>query len=478
MSAKAKILVVDDEPVNVKLLAANLEPQGYDVLTAANGRDALAVLAAGPVDLILLDVMMPGLNGFEVTARLRSDKATQLIPIVLVTALKDTSDRVKGIEAGCDDFISKPFDRVEVLARVKALLKISYYRRLLDEKEKFEAVVRRTQEGIVICDNAWSIVEINPAAGKYLDITGASRLNIVEHIFNNFSVSSSREEFVDLASGHKRLDIARQATQQFKLLCLELDMDAVKDPSGAVSSIVLSFRDVTQIRKEELNKQDFLALISHKLRTPMTVISGHVSLLNDEILGTCNEKQKKSLAAISNQSDLLIGLIGKLIKFAEINRQALDLSLEDVEPALFFTAAADALIAASKARKIEFRLDCPDKDLRVRTSRGYLSIMINNLLENAVKFNDSPTVKISVSVAKTSEGVVISVGDNGRGIPAEDQEKIFERFYQVEKNFTGQVEGIGLGLALTKHLAGGLGGRIELASAIGKGSIFTIVLPG
>ena len=135
---KPCILVVDDEDVNTKLLEAYLSPRGYDVICAANGQEALSKIMVNKVDLLLLDVMMPGPNGFEITRQLRENENTRLIPIVLITALKETADRVKGIEAGCDDFISKPFDKNELLARVKTLLKLSYYRDMLDEKEKFE----------------------------------------------------------------------------------------------------------------------------------------------------------------------------------------------------------------------------------------------------------------------------------------------------------------------------------------------------
>lgn len=136
MNDKRRILVVDDEPTNVKLLEANLLPQGYEVLTASNGDEALRIVSTNNVDLILLDVMMPGIDGFEVTRRLRAEENTRLIPVVLITALKETVDRIKGIEAGCDDFISKPFDKNELLARVKSLLRIKSLHDELEDNYK------------------------------------------------------------------------------------------------------------------------------------------------------------------------------------------------------------------------------------------------------------------------------------------------------------------------------------------------------
>nr|WP_279287017.1 response regulator [Heliobacterium chlorum] len=136
----AQILVVDDVVTNVELMRLQLTRAGYQVVTAFNGEQALETIKKTLPDLILLDVMMPGMNGFEVCAKLKEDPHTQLIPVVLVTALHEVEDRIKGIEAGADDFISKPFNRVELLTRVKSLLRIrKLYRQLEKSYQEIEA---------------------------------------------------------------------------------------------------------------------------------------------------------------------------------------------------------------------------------------------------------------------------------------------------------------------------------------------------
>lgn len=119
-----RVLCVDDEPSNLKLLAATLEPRGYEVIKAASGREALEKIDHEKVDLVLLDVMMTGMSGFEVCRKIKEDEKHRNIPIVMITALRSKEDRIKGIEAGAEDFISKPFDQTEVLARIKMLLRI------------------------------------------------------------------------------------------------------------------------------------------------------------------------------------------------------------------------------------------------------------------------------------------------------------------------------------------------------------------
>jgi putative two-component system response regulator len=120
---KSTVLIVDDDPLNLKLLEAFLSTQPYEILTAADGEQALAIIRKREVDLVHLDVMMPGLNGFEVCRRLKSQENTRLIPVVLITALDDLDSRVKGMESGADDFITKPVNRIEILARTKSLIR-------------------------------------------------------------------------------------------------------------------------------------------------------------------------------------------------------------------------------------------------------------------------------------------------------------------------------------------------------------------
>jgi len=147
MKDKPVILVVDDQLQNIELLEAQLVPHGYEIIMAVNGEDALDKLSGNRIDLILLDIMMPSMDGFEVTRRVRQSEKTRLLPVILVTALWETEDRIKGIEAGCDDFISKPIDKLELLARIRSLLKVKDYNDLmLNYRTELESEVRARTE--------------------------------------------------------------------------------------------------------------------------------------------------------------------------------------------------------------------------------------------------------------------------------------------------------------------------------------------
>jgi putative two-component system response regulator len=212
MNGKPVILVVDDQPLNIELLEAFLIPQGYEIVTAVSGEDALVKLSVNQIDLMLLDVMMPGIDGFEVTRRVRQDKAHRLLPIVLVTGLRGSEDRVKGIEAGCDDFISKPINMSELLARVRYLIKVKAYNDLLGnyQKELEAEVTRRTGELKHALENLQQeIVERKQAQEKIKKALGATVQAIAVTV-------ETRDPYT---AGHQRrvADLARAIAAEMNL---------------------------------------------------------------------------------------------------------------------------------------------------------------------------------------------------------------------------------------------------------------------
>lgn len=192
---KPKILVVDDEQLNVELLEGILS-KDYEVVTAYDGNEAFLKVETTYPDLILLDIMMPGMNGYEVCRKLKSDEKTMSIPIVMVTVLKEKEDRIKAIEAGADDFLSKPVDMYELSARVKSLLKIKqYHDTLMEEQERlliFKSALNSMDDCVVITNMSGDIKYVNPAFEKKFgysmgEILG-KHIGVIKHIESSLAL--------------------------------------------------------------------------------------------------------------------------------------------------------------------------------------------------------------------------------------------------------------------------------------------------
>lgn len=175
MTPKITVLVVDDMPINVELLNTILTDNGYQVITAESGEQALYKMEKNDIDVVLLDIIMPGIDGFEVARRIRKNVDTALTPIILVTGSQEKKDRIAGIEVGCDDFITKPFDQYELLARVKSLAKVKAYNdHMKHYKQELEKEVKsRTKElnsALTLLKNAsLELIERLAVAAEYKD---------------------------------------------------------------------------------------------------------------------------------------------------------------------------------------------------------------------------------------------------------------------------------------------------------------------
>jgi PAS domain S-box-containing protein len=240
---------------------------------------------------------------------------------------------------------------------------------------------------------------------------------------------------------------------------------------------LLVVRDVTEARKEELLKRNFLSLISHKLKTPLVTIAGYAPLLLEDA-GNLNEFQVKALLTIKAQGMYLSSLVDKLITFSVVESETLDLNKKPVR----FKALLEEVLLHMRSyldtRKAEVQLDPSTGDLPTVSADGdRLREVLRNLIENAVKFNPKDVRWVEVSGEAADGFLRVTVRDDGPGIPPEETGRIFQKFYQIEDAFTGQVEGAGLGLALVRRIVEAHGGSAGVASEFGKGSAFFFTVP-
>lgn len=478
MWEKPVILVVDNEPLNVELLRAILPSKDYDVVTAGDGDEALLLLARQKVDLVLLDVMMPNLNGFEVTRIIRTDPKIKGMPVILITALGETSDRIMGIEAGCDEFVTKPFDKQEVLARIRTLLKLNYYRSQIDEKEKFEHIVNRMNDGLVICDAGLKIVKTNQ---KGRELLGSEDLSPgwVGRLGHIYKKGTRADLDRDLAVYDMDFDLERPGTSAHGLLIVSFSSTVIKDTEGRTVSVVIALHDVTEQRRNNFQKENFLSLMSSKMRAPLAASMEQLELL------------RKSAPPLENMSfgKSVEIAVAKVSEFLGMTEKIFDFMAADASARFEENPAGDGLISMAKAETMvrEAVKNQPQAKVRctfdlapglvVPMSEKLFGIIVKNLVENAVKFNTQSPVELWVSAKPEGDKVRFSFSDNGPGIANEEKRAIFEDFHQADRSGAAKALGLGLGLPTVKKIVEGSLGDVRADGGPGSGACITFTLP-
>jgi len=224
------------------------------------------------------------------------------------------------------------------------------------------------------------------------------------------------------------------------------------------------------------SKAEFLAVMSHELRTPLNSIGGYVELLEMELRGPLNESQRSDLQRIKRGQEHLLHIINDILNFTRL--EATEVKYDVIEvPVRALLTDLDAVVSSlARAKSLEYKCDVPPGGVFTRTDPDKLRQIMINLLSNAVKFTPAGGC-IKVACSTQEKTISISVEDNGPGIPADKLEAVFEPFVQLDRGLTRTTEGTGLGLAISRGLARGMGAEITLRSQLGKGSVFTLVLP-
>jgi len=223
-------------------------------------------------------------------------------------------------------------------------------------------------------------------------------------------------------------------------------------------------------------KTDFIATMSHELRTPLNGVIGYADLLESGVAGPLEPEQEQCLDRIRACADQLLLQIDEILSLSRIEAGGEELALERVDPETLVRDLVPIVRPAAERKGLSIELDIPEGVSALDTDQDKLRHILMNLLSNAVKFTDTGSVGVRVR-SKGTESVYFHIRDTGIGIAPEDQERIFERFVQVEQGSTKRHGGTGLGLTLCRELAGLLGGSIEVESSPGAGSTFTLRLP-
>ena len=480
MEEQTTILIVDDESIGREALEGVLFSQGYNLIFAENGEMAYRKALEFMPDLILLDVMMPNMNGYDVCRRMRSDPLLAEVPILIVTALDDRNSRLKGIEAGADDFISKPFDRIELRARVRTITRLNRYRRSLMERARFIWVVEQAREGYLILTAGGQIKFANPAARALLELPaeGSLTVNFIEAAQKSFHCEpeanwnawqTDAEIRAPLYLIRPEAGLTKPAWFQVELLQL---------PIGEVeSSILVRLTEISQSLTFLQEIGAFHSLISHKLRTPIASILMVAELLKKEVQN----------GVVDNLLDLTDTMISGTRRL-EGEIQDIFLYLNSLQISKTGKAVSLAeLIKLARQTGEEFGtgsfvIDC-DRSMApsqiLNLSHHSLEIILHEIMENARKFHPGLAPNIAVQITPAVPGAVrLTIQDDGLHLAPDQLTRVWQPYYQAEKEFTGEVEGMGLGLSTVAMLVWGAGGKCRLYNREnGPGVTVELILP-
>jgi two-component system cell cycle response regulator len=486
MTHTSTILIIDDMLSARETLHAVLTGQGYNLAFAENGPEGLEKAQKLLPDLIILDIMMPGMDGFEVCERLREHSLLAEVPIIMLTSLDDTETRVRGLEVGADDFVSKPFNRVELLARIRTVTRLNRYRRLLLERVKFDWVVDQSKDGYVIVDNQDNITYANPQARLFLGLplnNSGDEAGIAEETFfklagqqYQFEPQENWENWPDTAeeSGDSQRYLVRPESPTSNVFWLEVE--ALRLPTSPVGGRVIHLTDVTAQKMLERDMRGFHVMVSHKLRTPLAGILGSLKLLA-QAGGNMSQDKVVTLSQLALENvERLYHSMGAVLEFlstpfANSNREKYVLGrLETTVTEVAHNLGINPVVLHLPAECV---------NTHVALSSRAMELTIWEFLENAKKFHpqQTPQVEMNVSVG-TNDTVIISVMDDGIPLSPEQLAQMWTPYYQADKYATGEIQGMGLGLAMVATMVREVGGGYHGYNRIGKsGLVVELSLP-
>jgi len=498
----ARILMVDDHPPNLVALDAILDPLGQELIHASSGEETLRHLLESDFALILMDVQMPGLDGLATAKLIKDRPRNKHIPIIFLTAIqKDPAYIFRGYKEGAVDYLLKPFDpeilrakvsvfvdlwrKTELLRRQQAMLRAREliemekrgelrFRVLTDSMPQCVWAARRDGE-IYYCNQVWRDYAGDDAGVSFMGAVPVDEVEEVRATFREAVRSAQpmeRQQRLRRKDGEWRWHLCRMVPERDEhgriagWICTATDIDEQKRIEQANRALLASEHEARkQAEIANRTKDEFLATVSHELRTPLNAILGWTRMLRtgavepkalSRVLETIERNARAQTQLVEDILDVSRIIAGKL----RVNVQKTDLhavaqgALEAVRPA---AEAKGVLLQADLQPGSEEFIGDPDRIQQV----------IWNLLSNAIKFTPREG-KVELRIQRVLSELEISVVDTGMGIPAPFLPHVFNRFWQADSSMTRAQGGLGLGLAIVRHLVEVHGGTVR-AESEGKG---------
>jgi two-component system phosphate regulon sensor histidine kinase PhoR len=339
-------------------------------------------------------------------------------------------------------------------------------------EEWYLAVFSGIREAIIVTDASGDIILVNPAAAKILHIDGAMfKSRSVRHL----SDSKLQELFARVHSTQTALrkeEMSLMTSKGLRIMQIST-MPLIKE--NRFEGTVFVLNDITTLRNLEKIRRDFVSSVSHELRTPLTVITGYTETLLE---GAIDDPKHATpfLNIILQASQQLTALVNDVLDLSKIESGYIEYQFTGVDINVVVQKSVDLLKPSLDKKRIRLDINISGELPPVYADARYLDIVIRNLLDNAIKYVDDSNGRIRISAFRVDDDVCLEVEDNGIGISKSDLERIFERFYRVDKGRSRQLGGTGLGLSIVKHIILAHKGDVKVRSRVNHGSVFSVRL--
>ncbi len=331
------------------------------------------------------------------------------------------------------------------------------------KQDEFTAITESMNEGLILLNPKGTIISINPAAAKLLDagqfskgknILTVNRSLALQEVISDAVAGKSAEKIIELHERHYQVDAS----------------PVISD--GAVGGIVLLLFDITEKEDAEQLRREFTANVSHELKTPLHSISGYAEIIKSDLISP--EDIKPFASKIYSEAQRMIQLVEDIINLSHLDEGADSMSFEDCD--LYLMAQDTVANLSSEADASDITVTLSGDPAVIKGVPHMLSGIIYNLCDNAIKYN-RPGGKVNIDIRELASSAILSVRDTGIGIPPEHQNRIFERFYRVDKSHSKEVGGTGLGLSIVKHAAKIHGAKVSVESTPGEGTCISLEFP-
>ena len=471
-----RILVVDDEQRIRDACRLVLEAEGFDVALAPDGDRGLKLIEAEHFDIILLDLMLPALSGFDVLSRVRSLHPDTVV--IVITGYATVEHSIEAMKKGAFDVIPKPFTPEQL--RVVVAKAIQYTRALqdiADARSRLRVMVNRLSDGVMTTDWQRRAVLANPA---FLQMIGYQGQSVLGRTIDTFISDPSLCRMIDEAlvmPQEEMAEISRELSfgpEQDRIISARCA--PFRDRRGLNLGVITVLHDITELKRLDKIKSDFVSMVSHEIRSPMNSVLMQIRVIMDGLAGEVTDKQREILERAEGKIESLSTMASELLDLARIESGLISQEKELVQMASIIADQVAFHQAGAQRQLVTIELESLPDIPPMMANRCNMEEVLSNLISNAVKY--SPHGGRIVVSAKPDNGyLIIRITDEGLGIPEEDLERIFSRFYRVKNEDTRYIHGTGLGLSIVKSIVEAHHGSIRAESLPERGSTFRVCLP-